>query len=141
MGFFSIRGEEIVDIHKQVWFPNMESASERTRVLNQPGIKDRFEHVRAEQDAEAAIFEINKTVKGPYAKVASSRPGIVARTSETTFDVHLPIRRYPFDIGSLAVEEVQFDPDFVQQHEEAGTNVGQLAVAHAIRAQVATPSS
>jgi hypothetical protein len=142
MGFFSIRGEEIVDIHKQVWFPNMDSASERTRVLNQPGIDSRLKTVRQTTDAEATIFEVNKTIKGPYGKVPSSRPGIVARTGETSFEVHIPVHLRAFDIGSIATTEVQFDPKFAETYEQGrDANLGQLAVARAIRAHINNPKS
>ena len=146
MGFFSInttklpKDGELPVIQNQVWFPDLEKPGERARVLNQPGISPRLNVDRDSVDADASIFEINKDVKGPFAKVSSARPGIVARSGETTFEVHLPVKMRPFDIGSLAVQEVQFAPEFVQTYEvESGSHLGQLAVARAIKAYVSNP--
>jgi hypothetical protein len=142
MGFFSISGQELIDIHQQVWFPNMNSASERARVLNQPGIDSRIKAIRKEVDAEITVFEVNKTVKGPHGKVASGRPGLVARTGETSFEVHIPVQKRAFDIGSIATEEVEFDPQSVEIYEQGDEiNLGQLAVARAIRAHINDPHS
>lgn len=156
MGLFSINirklphGQELDILQNQVWFPDIDSrntrgsltpksAGEHARILGQPGIKSLLDKVRAEDDTEAVVFEVNKTVKGPYAKIASERPGIVARTSETTFDVHLPVSARLFDIGSVAVQEVRFGTVFAQEHEARGQHLGQLAVARAIKAFVTTP--
>ncbi len=131
-------GKELDVLQNEVWFPRLENASEQTRILNQPGIKKRLDKVRDEQDAEAAVFEVNKAIKGPFAKVGAGRPGIIARTSDTSFEVHLPVQTYPFDIGSIAMQTVEFTPDTVELHEQTG-DLGRLALARAIRAQVSAP--
>jgi hypothetical protein len=140
MGLFSVSGQELIDIHKEVWFPNMDSASERARVLNHPGIDSRIKAIRREVDADVTVFEVNKTVKGPHGKVPAGRPGLVAQTGETSYEVHVPVQKRAFDIGSLATRHIDFAPEAIATYGDK-IDIGELAVARAIRAEVHDPQS
>jgi hypothetical protein len=111
MGLFTVKPKSVAEVVEEVVFPKVDLysakvTSERSRVLNMPGVKALVDATVAKTDSPVKVFEVNRNIKGSAARVLERRPGLVAELpsesrDEVVIEASIPVQHGIFDQTSI----------------------------------------